>query len=288
MTVRVLVAESQPEDTLFLRDVLAELDGGRHWSAWTRVEALLAGSWEEARVLLAHEPVDVMLLDLDLCDCQGAETFRRSQKAAPQVPVVLLVDPTSVPLAERLLREGAQDFLLKQQVDCAPLARTLAGAMARHRVLAAARATSMVDPLTGLLSRTAFLLLAERDRMLAERLERRLLVIVAEIKDLDALAAAWGDHRRDLELVETADYLRSLAGPTDLTARLNDSTLAISIFETERETVEEAWARLHAATAQRRVTLGAAVFDPLHPLPLERLIDQAFRDLTPRAAQAGR
>lgn len=286
MTLRVLLVESQAEDILFLRDVLMELDGGGYWRNWTHVAPLFASTWEEARALLAREPVDVMLLDPDLADSQGGETFRRSQMAAPHVPVILLVEESGLPLAERLLREGAQDFLVKNQVDCAPLARAISGAVARHRLLAATRATSMIDPLTGLLSRTAFLLLAERDRMLAERLDRRMILIVNEVKNLDALASACGEHRRDLELVETADFLRSLAGPADLTARLDEGTFAISVFETERESVEEAWARLHSATAMRRVALGAAVFDPRRPVSLERLLGQAAGDLLPKAATA--
>ncbi len=286
MTLRVLLVESQAEDILFLRDVLTELDGGNYWSQWTHVAALFAATWEEAAALLACEPVDVMLLDPDLDDSQGADTFRRSQKAAPQVPVILLVDPTGLPLAERLLRDGAQDVLIKNHVDCVPLARSIANAVARHRLLAATRATSMVDPLTGLLSRTAFLLLAERDRMLAERMDRRMMVVLTEVKNLDALAAAYGDHRRDLELVEIADYLRSLAGPADFTARLEDASLAMCIVETDRESLEEVWARLHATTAARRVALGAAVFDPRRPVSLDQLLQRAANDLMPRAATA--
>jgi GGDEF domain-containing protein len=144
----------------------------------------------------------------------------------------------------------------------------------------------MADPLTGLLSRNAFMLLAERDRTLAERLGRRMIVMVTTLGGLNQLAEAHGEQRRSLELVGWADYLRSLAGPADLTARVGEADFAIAALETELESAEDVWARVHGATAARRVALGAAVFDPRRPLSLDQLLEQAAADLVPRAARA--
>ena len=282
MSLRVLVVESEPEELLFLRDVLTELDGSRDWSQWTQVEGLYAGSWAEAEALLAREQVDVIVLDLELSDCRGKETFRRYQAVAPQIPVVLLVPEASgLILAEHLLREGAQDFLIRSQVDCAPLAKAMRNAIDRHRLLAATRAASMVDSLTGLLSRDAFLLLADRDRHLAETLHRRQLLILAEPKEK---YAPGDDQGRDLGVVDAAEQLRTLAGATDLVARVGLMHLALSVLDSEHESVEEIWARLHNAAADSKISLGVAVFDPERPRALDRLLELAARDLEPAAA----
>jgi two-component system, cell cycle response regulator len=281
MTLRVLVVESQLEDLVFLQDVLTELDGGNYWSNWTRVSALYATSWAEAASFLTTEPIDVMLLNPDLDDCQGAETFRRSQALAPQIPVVLITDSGGIPLAQRVLREGAQDFVIRTDVDCVPLARALCNAVGRHRLLAATRSTSMLDPLTGLLNRAAFLLFAERDRMMAERLDRRMILILAEVKDADR-------DRHDLALVASADHIRSLAGPVDLTGRIGDTMLAISVLETDHQSAEEVWARLHGSASDRRVVLGAAVFNPETAASLDQLLEQAAQDLAPKAMASAR
>jgi PleD family two-component response regulator len=206
MSLRVLVVESEPEEILFLRDVLTELDGGREWSQWTQVEAAYADSWKDAARMLSDGRFDVIVLDLELSDSRGKETFLRYQALASHVPSVLLVrDVSEVTLAESLLREGAQDFLIRGQVDCAPLARAMRNAIDRHRLLAATRAASMVDSLTGLLSRDAFLLLADRDRHLAETLHRRQLLILAEPKT----AFAPDDNQgRDLGVVDAAEQRR--------------------------------------------------------------------------------
>jgi PleD family two-component response regulator len=221
----------------------------------------------------------VIVLDLELSDSRGKETFLRYQALASHVPSVLLVrDISEVTLAESLLREGAQDFLIRGQVDCAPLARAMRNAIDRHRLLAATRAASMVDSLTGLLSRDAFLLLADRDRHLAETLHRRQLLILAEPKT----AFAPDDNQgRDLGVVDAAEQLRNMAGATDLVARVGLIHLALSILDSEKESAEEIWARLHGAAAKSGISLGVAVFDPERPMALDRLLELAAGDLKP-------
>ena len=279
--MRVLLIESEPEDVLFLRDVLMEIGQGRYWSNWVNIEVLDARSWTEASVILsrdaAHEPIDIVLLDLDLADSQGRDTFSRAQLAAQAIPMILLVGGYEESLGIQLVREGAQDFLVKKQVDCAPLAHSMRNAIERHRLLTASRAASTHDTLTGLLNRAGFLTSADRDRKLAERLQRRLLVMVAEI------AGGYGEQRRDLALVEAADHLRSLAGPADLLARIECTRFGMTIFDTEVESVEEAWSHIHQALLQHRIQLGAAIFSAHHPDTLDALLEQAVNDLAPAA-----
>ena len=287
LTLRVLLAESGTEDALFLREVLTELDGARCWSDWVHLETFHATTWAGTAAILAAETVDILLLDPDLRDSQGAETFRRVQTAAPHVPVILLIEPAGTPLAERMVRDGAQDFLLKNEVDCAPLARAIRNALERHKLLDAARATSMTDPLTGLLTRLAFVTLAERDRLLAERIGRRMMIVLAERVEPAALddsgVPAYGAQGRDLALVETADDLRRLAGPAALVARLSHSQFGLAALDTLVESVEEVRSRLQAVETDRRLVFGAAVFHPQEPVSLDVLLERATQGLHPRA-----
>jgi diguanylate cyclase (GGDEF)-like protein len=283
MTLRVLLVESDVEDVLFLQEALTEIEGGRYWSNWVRIETLHADTWAKAGAILGNEALDLILLDLNLEDTRGAETFRRVQAAASQVPVILLTCAEDAEMAARLVREGAQDFLIKKQIDCAPMAHAIRNAMERHRLLSATRAASMIDSLTGLPNRGGFLTFADRDRKLAGRLGRRLMVLVAEPRNLSGITAAYGDQRRDLTLVEAADHLRGLLGPADLVARITETRFALTIFDTDVEPVEAAWARFHSSAAAHRIGIGAAIFDAAHPASLEVLIDQAESDLAPAA-----
>jgi diguanylate cyclase (GGDEF)-like protein len=284
MNIRVLLAESEPEDVVFLRDVLTEIEAGRYWTEWVCIEVLYATTWSAAAAILSNEPIDVLLLDPDLAGCEGMETFRRAQTTAPHVPVILLIGTLDEFMAVRMVREGAQDFLVKRNLDCGPLAHAMRNAMERHRLLSSARAGNTADSLTGLANRSGFTTWADRDRKLAERLERRFMILLAELKNLDGIASTFGEQRRDLALVEAADHLRSMLGPTDLAARVEEGRFAVTIFETEVETLEEAWARMHSGSELHRMRMGAAIFDPARPVSLEILLERAAADLAPAMA----
>lgn len=275
--MRVLLIESKPEDILFLRDVLTEIGEGGYWNNWVNIEVLVASSWSEASAILASEPLDIVLLDLDLADSQGIETFRRVQCVAQQLPMVLLVGTSEESLGLRLIRDGAQDFLVRTQVDCAPLAHAMRNAIERHRLLTASRAVSTHDTLTGLLNRAGFLTYAERDLKLAARLGRRLMVVVAESP------LTCDEQQRDLALVETADHLHSVASPADLLARIGLTRFGMSVFDTAAESLELAHARIQPALRQHRIQIGAAIFSSDHPATLDGLLEQAASDLAPNS-----
>jgi PleD family two-component response regulator len=284
MSLHLLVIESNTDDLLFLKDLIAELDGAPHWGTWTHVTAIYASNWAEASRLLGQEKVNAILLNPDLADSRGADTFRRCQALVPRSPVILLLDGPDPPLTEQLLREGAQDFITKKEVDCAPLARTLQNAVDRHCLLTATRAVAMVDLRTGLLTRDAFLLLAQRDLRLAERLRRRAILVLAEPGPAEPNGTDALD--RDLKLVKAAERMRSLAGAIDLVARIDRNRLAIAILDTDQESAEEVWARMHTASSRDHISLGAAVFDPSCPAGLQDLLERAEHDLEPTAFTA--
>ncbi len=166
MSLKILIATENSEDILFLHDVLGDIQNGRHWRGWVEIQTLHALSIDFAVEILTDESADAILLDLSLCGCRAIDEFRRLQAVAPQTPVVLIAPAADTDVAVRLMREGAQDFLLAHEVDAEPLARALGNAIERHRVLAGAIAARWEDALTGLLNRTAFLGLAEREKVL--------------------------------------------------------------------------------------------------------------------------
>ena len=73
--------------------------------------------------------------------------------------------------------EGAQDFLIRGQVDCAPLAHALANAMEREQIACAEQTLRFVDLLTGLPNHGCFNMFAERDRKIAELLGTRWMIL---------------------------------------------------------------------------------------------------------------
>ena len=77
----------------------------------------------------------VILLDLNLPDCQGAETFRRVLEKAPDVPVVILSGQDDEVLAMKALHQGVQDYLVKGAISSSSLDRAMRYAVERQALL---------------------------------------------------------------------------------------------------------------------------------------------------------
>ena len=76
-------------------------------------------------------PFDVILLDLGLPDAQGLGAVRRAHAAAPRIPLVVLTGMDDDSLAAQALQEGAQDYLVKGQIETRGLLRALRYAVER-------------------------------------------------------------------------------------------------------------------------------------------------------------
>jgi PleD family two-component response regulator len=280
MNLRLLLVEPDLEEALFLKDVLADIEEGRHFRTWVHLEPLHVANWDEAEAILSTEKIDVILLNPELPDCQGFETFRRSKAVAPAVPVVLLLGVGDEALGVRIVREGAQDFLIRGQVDCAPLAHALRNAVERERLVAAEQTVRFLDPLTGLANLGCFELFAERDRKVAERLGVRWMVLLTEPTDLDRLVEIHGEQRRDWTLVQLAELLCSVTGPADLLYRISPTRFALTAFETAGDCLEQIRTRVERALTDERVVTGSAVFTPQKPASLEDLLKSATGSLS--------
>jgi signal transduction histidine kinase len=81
---------------------------------------------------LRDKPPALVLLDLNLPDCQGAETFRKLLEKAPDVPVVILSGHDDRALAIKALHQGAQDYLLKTGLTSGDLDRAMRYAIERQ------------------------------------------------------------------------------------------------------------------------------------------------------------
>ena len=82
---------------------------------------------------LEHMEIDVAVVDLSLPDSSGCDTFQALHCAAPEVPIVVLTGLDDAHLALELLKQGAQDYLLKHEVEPKLLVRSLRYAIERHR-----------------------------------------------------------------------------------------------------------------------------------------------------------
>ncbi|MGC9356602.1 MAG: response regulator [Anaerolineae bacterium] len=88
---------------------------------------------------LAEGDFDVVLLDLSLPDSRMLETFEAMHTRAPWIPIVVLSGSGNKSVAIQAMQRGAQDYLVKGEVDGDMLARSLRYAIERKRSAEALR-----------------------------------------------------------------------------------------------------------------------------------------------------
>ena len=124
---RLLLIEANLGDARLLREMLTAQTS--HNTEVTHVETMRA-----AERHLAVHGLDLILLALRLPDAQGLEAVRRANAAAPSVPLVVLTSLDDEAMAAGALREGAQDYLIKGQIETRGLLRALRYAIERKSI----------------------------------------------------------------------------------------------------------------------------------------------------------
>jgi serine phosphatase RsbU (regulator of sigma subunit) len=125
--LRVLLIEDDPDDVLLLRETLADVQPGGF--AWTNIETLAEGIER-----VAEGSFHIALLDLNLPDSHGLETFLNLRAAAPHLPIVILTGMDDESVGLEAVQRGAQDYLVKGDVDGPVLMRSIRFAVERaHR-----------------------------------------------------------------------------------------------------------------------------------------------------------
>jgi len=121
----VLLIEDNPVDARLVSGLLRSPSE----SLRCRHVSLLA----EATQLLKAVQFDVILLDLNLEDSSGYDTFARIISAAPKTAILVLSSSDDEELAVRTVREGAQDYLVKGSFDARLLVRSIRYAFERKQ-----------------------------------------------------------------------------------------------------------------------------------------------------------
>jgi PAS domain S-box-containing protein len=88
---------------------------------------------------LAQNDIDIVLLDLALPDSEGLETFTRIHRSVPELPVIVLTATNNDDIAIQAMQAGAQDYLVKGEINRHLLQRAMRYAIERQRSESALR-----------------------------------------------------------------------------------------------------------------------------------------------------
>jgi len=121
--MQVLLVEDNDDDVLLIQESLSE----------TKISIVRAERLSSALERLAQGRFDAVLLDLSLPDAFGLDTIGRVLRQAPGVPIVVLTGLNDEEAAVKAVEQGAQDYLIKGQVNGHLVARSLRYAIQRHK-----------------------------------------------------------------------------------------------------------------------------------------------------------
>jgi diguanylate cyclase (GGDEF)-like protein len=247
-----------------------------------------AATLSSALSLLEKEPFDVILLDLALPDSVGVATFSQICVRVPEVPIVVTSALENKTHALEVLREGAQDYIVKGEVDVKLLRRTMRYAIERHRSRVLLQQLSFNDELTGLLNRRGFLSMAQQQLKIAQREDWQLVLLFADLDSLKNINDNFGHTEGDRALKSVASVLKQTFRTSDLLARLGGDEFIVLALNAPAAGVQTMTNRLQKNldrhNSQNRyyqlsLSIGIAQFDPNRVSSLDAMIMEADKAL---------
>ncbi|MFQ6616915.1 MAG: response regulator, partial [Fidelibacterota bacterium] len=125
-TIQLLLIENDAGDVRLLKELLSEME-------FPRFNVTTADTLARGLAILKQNDMDIILSDLSLPDSTGLETFDRLQKEASHVPIVVMIGLNNEPLGLQAVKRGAQDSLLKGELNADLIGRAMRYAIERHR-----------------------------------------------------------------------------------------------------------------------------------------------------------
>ncbi|MGH2895133.1 MAG: diguanylate cyclase domain-containing protein [Solirubrobacteraceae bacterium] len=271
---RVLLVEDDARAALELGDMLR--------SIWTRglVVSHTAHVGDAVQELADHGATCVLL---DLHDQPPLEALEELSTASPTTPIVVVADGDDEEMGVAVVRAGAQDYLVRAELNAHRLARAVSYAVERKRSEAALALQALHDPLTALPNRALFL---DRLRGALDRSRRNASPVVVLFVDVDGFKQindALGHGAGDRVLTVLAERFRAMLRPMDTVARFggDEFTFLFEGLESEEEAALLAQRITHSASLpltlggeQRTVSISIGVYIVTDP---EEEIDDVMR-----------
>ncbi|MGO8975890.1 MAG: putative bifunctional diguanylate cyclase/phosphodiesterase [Steroidobacteraceae bacterium] len=231
---RLLLVEDIPGDSHLLRKMFNEQ--GSHNTQLTHVKCM-----SEAETHLAEHAVDIILLDLGLSDAHGSGAVQRAHAAAPDVPLVVLTGLDDESLAVQALQQGAQDYLIRGQIETRGLLRALRYAIERKTMerIAMATARQMAhaaehDFLTGLPNRMLLNDRVGQAIVLATRHMNKIAVLFLDLDGFKYINDSLGHPIGDKLLQSVAKRLADCIRGSDSVSRQGGDEFVVLLLDIEQ------------------------------------------------------
>lgn len=130
-TINILLIEDNPADARLVEEMLSD-------TGMLDFELETVGSLSLGHKRMEANHVDIVIMDLNLPDSSGIETFVTTHRKFPRVPVLVLTGINDDELGVRTVQEGAQNYLVKQDLTAPFLVRSIRYSIERNKLRIAA------------------------------------------------------------------------------------------------------------------------------------------------------
>lgn len=127
-SIRVLVVEDSESDAYIVQELLAGATIGYEF------EVKWVSQLEAAIEAFQLDRFDVALLDLGLTDSIGIATFEKAKKSL-NIPIIVLSGMSDEEMAVQAVKLGAQDYLMKGELNTRHLERSICYAIERSQLV---------------------------------------------------------------------------------------------------------------------------------------------------------
>lgn len=225
--IRVLIVEDNPDDAEL---IVIQLERSNYNVFYRRVDTAIA-----MQAALDSQPWDIVLADYAMPQFNAIQALKLLKAQALDTPFIVVSGSIGEEIAAELMRTGAHDYLLKQNlIRLVPaIERELREAKIRvERKQALERVESLAfhDDLTGLPNRNSFLnTLQEHIQAVKQSSAKRMFsVIFIDLDQYRTIRYSFGHVKAEQLLIEVAHRLRlDLCSEVNYLARVGEDEFAI-------------------------------------------------------------
>ncbi|MCZ8157529.1 MAG: diguanylate cyclase [Leptospira sp.] len=194
---------------------------------------LCAATAASARLKIANEKIDVVLLDWELPDGNGIDLIKEILASSPTgwIPIIMITSHTESCKIKEAIEAGATDFISKPADQVELLARIF-GALRIKALEDLLIETSIRDSLTGLYNRRYIEERIEQEFQRSKRHKHSIAIAVLDIDFFKRVNDKYGHDAGDMVLKFFAKELRLNLRKSDIIARFGGEEFVVILPET--------------------------------------------------------
>lgn len=278
---KVLLVEDNEDHIFILKSFLSMIET-------VALEPVIVSRLQDAIAQLRVGEFDIVLLDLMLPDSKGLDTFTRLHQYFPEIPIVVTTALNDAELGIRAVEQGAQDYLIKGEINNKILSRAILFALVRHEKGENLRKMALVDELSQLYNRRGFMSVYQQYIKIARRDHMDLVLFMVDVDGLKNINDRQGHLEGDRAIADTARILEETFRASDLIGRIGGDEFVILAVQASdkhavgiKERLQTNLNRYNQTNSNFTLSLsvGMTTFDPQLEISLEDLLAQADQDL---------